>query len=158
MGAVGTLASLLRRARLPNWMPPQQLFFQATSFDQDIGDWETGSGTNFLFTFAAALVFNQDIGAWDTSKAETFFYMFLNAREFDNKGQPMNWETSSVTNMRVRAVVLRRRVPMCPVCAARLMIVVLVLRPPMRLPTSYSHHGRAAPAPAYCRVACCIVG
>jgi hypothetical protein len=106
MGAVGTLASLLRRARLPNWMPPQSVFFGAYAFNQDIGDWNTESGTNFLFTFAAATGFNQDIGAWDMSKATTLFYMFLNARTFDNNGKDLNWDTSSVTNMRVRAVVL----------------------------------------------------
>ena len=46
------------------------MFYQAQSFNKDIGKWNTGNVENMMGMFYNALLFNQDISKWDTRKVK----------------------------------------------------------------------------------------
>jgi uncharacterized repeat protein (TIGR01451 family) len=74
-----------------------RLFSSATSFNQDIGDWNTANVANMSAMFSEAMAFNQAIGAWNTNSVENMAGMFSQAISFNqNIG---SWDTSSVINI-----------------------------------------------------------
>ncbi len=75
----------------------QSMFEGASSFNQDIGDWNISNITRLGYMFKGASSFNQDIGDWDTSNVGQMWKMFEGASSFNqNIG---NWDTSNVTTM-----------------------------------------------------------
>ncbi len=73
------------------------MFQEATSFNSEIGSWNTSNVTNMSSMFSYATAFNQDIGSWNTSVVYNMAWMFLYATAFNQ--DISSWSTGSVTNM-----------------------------------------------------------
>ena len=78
-----------------------ELFDNNTSFNIDIGFWDTSSVTNMKYMFREARAFNQDISSWDTSSVTDMNSMFMGGDE--NNPTTFNqdigsWDTSNITD------------------------------------------------------------
>lgn len=74
-----------------------RMFFGASSFNQHIGSWNTASVETFEQTFRDTTDFNSDLSAWDTGQATIMSGMFSGASKFN---RPVgSWDTSNVVNM-----------------------------------------------------------
>ena len=73
------------------------MFFQATAFNGDIGNWDVSNVTNMQSLFGGATSFNQDIGDWDVSNVTNLTSTFFNTPFNQDIG---DWDVSSVTTMR----------------------------------------------------------
>jgi surface protein len=73
------------------------MFANATAFNGDVSDWDTGSVTTMSGMFANATAFNGDVSDWDTGSVTDMSGMFSGAEAFN--GDVSGWDTGSVTYM-----------------------------------------------------------
>ena len=69
------------------------------STPQFISDWDTSLVTSFKDLFKWKSSFDQDLRKWDTSGVTSMSGTFWSASSFTNKGQPLLWDTSKVTDL-----------------------------------------------------------
>lgn len=73
------------------------LFVDASNFNENISTWDVSSVTEMYHTFRDAALFNQDIGHWDVSNVTVMYSTFLGANSFNQ--DISDWDVGSITNM-----------------------------------------------------------
>lgn len=73
----------------------ESMFNGASSFNQDISSWNTGAVLSMSQMFRLATAFNQPIGSWNVSGVNTMFQMFFQATSFN--ADISSWNTMGLT-------------------------------------------------------------
>nr|WP_321405754.1 BspA family leucine-rich repeat surface protein [uncultured Carboxylicivirga sp.] len=74
-----------------------RVFYQNTSFNQNISSWDVSNVTSMSRMFRDATEFNQDISNWDVSNVQDMRWMFLGASNFNQ--DIGSWNVSNVLAM-----------------------------------------------------------
>ncbi|WP_188466010.1 BspA family leucine-rich repeat surface protein [Marivirga lumbricoides] len=82
---------------LSNVTDMNHMFYQASSFNTDIGDWDVSNVTNFNSLFSFASSFNQDLNDWQVSNVTSMRAAFYGASSFNSNIS--DWDVSNVTIM-----------------------------------------------------------
>ena len=72
------------------------LFYNNTSFNQPIGNWDTSNVTNMDRMFFDTKYFNQDISNWNVSNVTNMNGMFYESKNFNS--DISKWDVSNVNN------------------------------------------------------------
>ena len=73
------------------------MFFEASAFNADIGEWNVTSVSGTEGMFGEAVAFNADISGWDVKKATNMNYMFNGAANFTHTLCPAPWVESKAS-------------------------------------------------------------
>nr|WP_287422408.1 BspA family leucine-rich repeat surface protein [Candidatus Brachybacter algidus] len=75
------------------------MFYNATSFNQDIGGWNTSNVINMNYMFYEATAFNQDIGSWTLNPNLYCEYMLYNCGMdcFNYSSTLIGWNSNPLT-------------------------------------------------------------
>ncbi len=73
------------------------LFHGASSFNQDLSSWNVSNVTKMTRMFARTAAFNQNLNSWNTANVEQMDYMFWDADAFNSTIS--DWNTTKVNNM-----------------------------------------------------------
>ena len=74
-----------------------QLFFNATTFNDNVSQWDTGNVKDMSYMFYNARSFNGNISKWDTGNVEFMKNMFYGAESFN--GDLSRWNTGNLNYM-----------------------------------------------------------
>ena len=59
-------------------------FYEATSFNSDLSDWNVSNVTNMAYMFYSTTSFNNDLSNWDVSKVTNMNTMFYGVLSMNN--------------------------------------------------------------------------
>lgn len=97
LNPTGNAATALNTWNTSTVVSMYEMFSQAITFNQNIGNWNTAAVQDMSYMFFYAIVFNQNIGNWNTSAVKTMAGLFYYAYAFNQ--DISNWNTEAVTNM-----------------------------------------------------------